>query len=101
MALSIQELSKIGNIIQPGTKNQQSEGSTFDSIYKSAIGMLNETNELQKNAEQKSMDFALGKIDNIHDVMIAQEKATVALQYTVKMKNAIMDAYNEIMRIQL
>ena len=101
MALSIQELSKIGNISQPGIKNQQSDGSAFDEIYKSAIGMLNETNALQKNAEQKSLDFALGKIDNIHDVMIAQEKASVALQYTVRMKNAIMDAYNEIMRIQL
>jgi len=101
VALSIQELSKIGNIIQPGTKNQQNDGSAFDEIYNAAIGMLNDTNALQKNAEQKSLDFALGKIDNIHDVMIAQEKASVALQYTVRMKNAVMDAYNEIMRIQL
>lgn len=101
MALSIQELSKIGNIVQPIQKNQKNEESAFDAIYQSAINMLDETNALQKDAEQKSLDFALGKIDNIHDVMIAQEKATVALQYTVRMKNAIMDAYNEIMRIQI
>ncbi|MBC7961209.1 MAG: flagellar hook-basal body complex protein FliE, partial [Vallitaleaceae bacterium] len=66
----------------------------------SAIGLLDETNHLQKNAEQMSIDFALGKINNVHDVMIAQEKASVALQYTVKMKNAVLDAYNEIMRMQ-
>lgn len=101
MALNIQELSKIGNIVQPGIKSQSTDGSAFDAIYKSALNMLDNTNNLQKDAEQKSLDFALGKIDNIHDVMIAQEKASIALQYTVRMKNAVMDAYNEIMRIQL
>ncbi|PKM95706.1 MAG: flagellar hook-basal body complex protein FliE [Firmicutes bacterium HGW-Firmicutes-1] len=101
MALNVQELSKIGNIVLPGSAGPKSNNVAFDELYKSAIGMLDETNQLQKTAEQKSMDFALGKIDNIHDVMIAQEKANIALQYTVKMKNAVMDAYNEIMRMQL
>ncbi|PKM49836.1 MAG: flagellar hook-basal body complex protein FliE [Firmicutes bacterium HGW-Firmicutes-7] len=101
MALNIQELSKIGNIVQPGNNGSTNKTNAFDELYKSAIGMINETNQLQKNAEQQSMDFAIGKVDNIHDVMIAQEKANVALQYTVKMKNAVMDAYNEIMRMQI
>ncbi len=102
MALSIQELAKIGNITIPGNKaNANNESSAFDVMYQSAINMVNETNDLQKNAEQMALDFAIGKVDNVHDVMISQEKASIALQYTVRVKNAILEAYNEIMRIQL
>ena len=42
-----------------------------------------------------------GKIDNVADVMVAQEKASIALQYTVQLRNKLLDAYNEIMRIQV
>lgn len=100
MAIGVSELAKIGNITIPSNKGTSGTSSMFDEVYKSAIGMLDETNQLQKDAEKMSVDFALGKITNVHDVMIAQEKASVALQYTVKMKNAVVDAYNEIMRIQ-
>lgn len=101
MAIGVSELAKIGNIAIPSIKDTSSGSSSiFDEVFKSAIGMLDETNQLQKSAEKMSTDFALGKINNVHDVMIAQEKASVALQYTVKMKNAVLDAYNEIMRIQ-
>jgi flagellar hook-basal body complex protein FliE len=47
------------------------------------------------------MSFAIGDIDNIHEVMIAQEKATVALQYTVQIRDKVLEAYNEIMRMQI
>lgn len=101
MGIGIKELAGIGNITTPNSVNKKSNSSLFNDLYKSAIEMIDETNQLQKNAEQKSIDFALGKIDNIHDLMIAQEKASIALQYTVKIKNTVMDAYNEIMRMQI
>ncbi len=102
MAIGVSELAKIGNISIPSPRNDGvGSSSVFDEVYKSAMGMFSETNQLQKNAEKMSTDFALGKITNVHDVMIAQEKASIALQYTVKMKNAVLDAYNEIMRMQI
>ena len=48
-----------------------------------------------------SIDFALGKVDSVHDVMIAQEKASIALQYTVQLRDSVLDAYNQIMRMQV
>lgn len=101
MAIGISELAKLGNITVPSISKSNSDNSIFDDIYKSAIDMFNETNQLQKSADQMSTDFALGKIDNVHDVMVAQEKASVALQYTVRMRDAVVDAYNEIMRMQI
>ncbi len=75
------------------------QGKIFEDFYKAAIGMVNETNMLQKQAENISLDFAMGKTDNIHNVMIAQEKANIALQFTVQVRNNVLEAYREIMRM--
>lgn len=84
-----------------GLKTDGNSESPFKAFYEAAIGTVNETNTLQKEADQMSMDFALGKVDSIHEVMIAQEKASIALQYTVQLRDSIMDAYKEIMRMQV
>ncbi|PKM56963.1 MAG: flagellar hook-basal body complex protein FliE [Firmicutes bacterium HGW-Firmicutes-3] len=77
------------------------EQSPFKALFNAAMSNIEGTNSLTKKADQMSIDFAVGKIDNIADVMIAQEKASIALQFTVQLRNKLLDAYNEIMRIQL
>ena len=99
------DIRSINNLISelPKVGIQQKETNTtvFSDMYKSAINMLDQTNTLQKQAEQSAVSFAIGDIDNIHEVMIAQEKATVALQYTVQIRDKVLEAYNEIMRMQI
>jgi flagellar hook-basal body complex protein FliE len=70
----------------------------FAEILKEA---LDKVNQVQKNAEQMASDFALGKISNIHEVIIEAEKATIALRLTTEVRNRIVEAYREIMRMQL
>lgn len=62
---------------------------------------MEKVNNLQLESQKQDMLFALGETDNLHEVMIAAEKAGVALQFTIEVKNKILDAYKEIMRIQL
>ena len=62
---------------------------------------MNNTNQLLLDSDQMAADFAAGKTDNIHDVEIAAEKADIALQFTMQIRNKIMDAYSEIMRMQI
>jgi len=62
---------------------------------------IEKTNNLIIESEQLSEDFAAGKTDNIHQVIIAAEKADIAFQLTMQIRNKIMDAYNEIMRMQI
>lgn len=73
----------------------------FDSILSSAMDMLTETNNLAANAEAEEIKFALGESENTHDLSVAMQKAAVSLQYTVAVKNAMLDAYKEIMNIQI
>jgi len=56
---------------------------------------------LELESQALANAFALGKTDNIHQVMIAAEKADIALQFTLQIRNKILDAYNEIMRMQI
>ncbi len=42
----------------------------------------------------------LGLNDSLSDLLVAQTKANVSLQYTVAVRNAVVDAYKEIMNLQ-
>ncbi len=74
---------------------------TFDSIFQTALNMLDETNELQNEAESKEVQFMLGEADNSHDLQIAQMKANMALSYTVAIRDKVLEAYNNIMNMQM
>ncbi|MDD3706481.1 MAG: flagellar hook-basal body complex protein FliE [Clostridiaceae bacterium] len=60
---------------------------------------LNDVNKLQIESEQLNQAFAMGLNDNIHQVMIASEKADIALQFTIQVRNKVLEAYQEIMRM--
>ena len=82
------------------------EWTTLNSIQSansasSAVDMYKEADSLQKSAESAEMSYALGYSDNIHDVAAAARKASISLQYTVKVTNAVVSAYKELMNMQL
>lgn len=73
----------------------------FDSILNSAINNINTTNGLLSDAENEEIKFALGETENSHDLMIALQKASTALQYTVAVRDKFLEAYKEIMNMQI
>lgn len=93
----VDRIEGIGSIF-PEKLNESKEKGNFADILKEAIDKVN---ELQKRAEQLSNDFAEGKISNIHEVIIEAEKASLALRLTVEVRNRIVEAYRDIMRMQI
>ena len=85
-----------------GVTNAVNEGKTasFDSLFTSALNMIEETNALTNMASEEAINFSMGYTDNFHDLMVAQQKANLSLQYTVAVRNAVIDAYKEIMNLQ-
>ena len=73
----------------------------FSSVLDSALSMLNETNDLQNSAESEEIKFALGDSENTHDLQIALQKANIALQYTVAVRDKMLEAYKEIMNMSI
>lgn len=62
---------------------------------------LQEVNGLQQEAAEMSKALAAGQVEDISQVVIAAEKATIALQLTLAVRNKAVDAYQEIMRMQV
>ena len=70
----------------------------FGDFLKSAIQSVNEN--------QKASDIATEKLINggnieLHDVMIASQKASITLNATLEIRNKVVEAYQEIMRMQV
>lgn len=96
-ANAIEQAKQIGT----PSNEKKAEDDSFSSLLSAAMNMVNETNELTNQAEAEKMNFAMGYSDNAHDLMIAQRKAILSLQYTVAVKNKLLEAYKEIMNIQI
>ncbi len=73
---------------------------SFETLFQSAMGLVKETNGLSNKAEEEEIKFAMGMSDSIVDLQAAQRKATLSLQYTVAVRNAVLDAYKELMNLQ-
>ena len=73
-------------------------GGSFADSLKSAI---NEVNELQKVSDSKMQALATGENKNIPEVMLAVEKADIALKMLVQVRNKVIDAYQEVMKMQV
>ena len=69
-------------------KEKKAEGTMFETFLNTAI-------------DNVKIRFALGETDNTHDLTIAMDKASTALQYTVAIRDKVMEAYKELMQIQI
>ena len=74
---------------------------SFSSLFQSALSNLNETNSLLNAQEEEEIKFALGLTDSTHDLSIAMAKAQTALSYTVTLRDKFIEAYQQIMQIQV
>lgn len=85
--------------------NKLNETNSTGEGQKSFADTLKETissvNELQKESDLKAQDLATGKTDDIASVMITAEKAEIALRTMVQVRNKIIDAYQDIMKMQV
>jgi len=72
-----------------------------DSFGATLKGAVREVNGLQIQADKVGAKLATGNIEDVHQAMIAMQKASLALQFTVQVRNKVIDAYQEIMRTQL
>ncbi len=79
-------------------KAKGTEGSGFGDILKESVQSVN--GQMQ-NAAALSEGLMAGEHSNIHETMIAMEKASISFHMLTKVQNKVIDAYKEIMRLQL
>lgn len=79
----------------------KSDNDVFASFLDSAVENIKSTNAYLSDAENEKIRFAMGEAENTHDLTIAMQKASAALQYTIAVRDKFLDAYKEIMNIQI
>ena len=90
--------------IQTNVKLNQPEKtskSAFEGFFDAAVKLFDETSRLELEDEKLQIDYASGKTDDMLAVVMAQQKAYSALNFTVQVTNKIIEAYREIMRINM
>lgn len=94
---------QVGNVTSP-LKNilpnqiQENSNAKFNSVLTEFIGSVN-TDQLNSSGITK--DFILGENVELHEVMIAAEKAKTSLELLMEIRNKTIDMYKELTRIQI
>lgn len=83
------------------TTDRTDSEDSFDNILAAAMNMIKETDRYQNAAEEAEISFALGESNSTHELLVAQEKANIALSYTVAVRDKVLEAYKEIMNMQI
>lgn len=80
----------------PDDADQSATSSFKDTLSQ----MLGNVNDQMVTAQQKSMDLATGKSNDQVGTVKSVEEAALAMQFTMAVRNKIMDAYSEVERMQ-
>ena len=81
-----------------GVGKASGAGDAFSSLLE---GVVQQANQQQHQANAQIDSLVAGKTDNIQDVVMSMAKADLTFQLVLEMRNKLMDAYQEIMRMQV
>jgi len=97
----INSIGPVKDFQQPG-KTQAATPQTGGPSFKDTLNkFLSDVNDIQNKADESIEKMAAGEITDVHQVMSTVEEANVAFNMMMEIRNKVMDAYQEIMRIRL
>ncbi len=98
-------MDKLNQIQTPFIQNQsiakvkpESQVEGFGQLFKQTLEDVKAT---QNETEKMTNKLVTGEVKDIHEVMIASQKASLSLQLTVQVRNKVVEAYQEVMRMQV
>ena len=100
MALPIQGISSIGSIplSSPVKAPGASEAGSFQKVLSGAI---NGVEAMRNNADVQVQKFLSGDGQELHTAMIATQEAELSLELFQQVRNKVVQAYQEVMRMQV
>lgn len=102
---SLEGLRGLENLERPGGMLPQSSvsqtdqaGQTFSEILTDSI---REVNSVQNSADQAIQNLATGKTGNVHETLLEMQKAELSMKMLLEVRNKVIGAYEEVMRLQV
>ncbi len=97
MAVDKIGINGISGLPDPG-KVGSNKDSNFAEILKDSIDKVN---QLQLNAESAMEKLSNGEVKDVHEVLVAVEEANLAFMTMIQIRNKLVEAYQELMRLQM
>lgn len=94
----IQKLNALQELSAAGNSQTQPAGLPFQSLFQEAVNNVKQTDSA---LNQEVYQMTTGQSDNLHDIVIASQKASLSVELLVQMRNKALDSYNEIMRMSV
>lgn len=83
---------------QPASSSQHGESGSFAGMLREAFDQMR---EIQIDADQQVRKLLAGERVDLHRVMLASEKAGLAANLMMSVRNKVVEAYQEVMRMQV
>jgi flagellar hook-basal body complex protein FliE len=92
----------IGNLPLVLPKTDAAEISQAGESFSELLGKtIDQVNQADLKGDMAIQKLHTGQAKNLHEVMLATEEAGIAIHMLVQMRNKALEAYNEIMRLQV
>ena len=80
-------------------KELQTNEAAAPGFQEQLKDLIQSVNSDMQTSEKMAEDFAAGRINNIHETMVAAEKAAIAFRLVGSIRNQFLEAYQEVMRM--
>ena len=86
---------------QLARKAQSVDGKNYPSFKDTLSSFMGDVNDLQQKADVSIQKMVSGEITDVHQVMTSVNEASLAFNMMMEIRNKVMDAYSEVMRMRL
>lgn len=97
----IDRINQLGIVDGRSTAFGQSDRVSEAKFLDLLMGLIEKVNEDSQVADELALKFVRGGDVEIHDLMIALEKADLSLKMLIQVRNKLIEAYQEVMRMQV
>ena len=93
--------NSMGLLSETGQASKLTGSESFTYALDAAKKLVESNKVAERDVAEKTMDFMTGKNDNVVDLMVAQSKSSILLQYSLQVRNGVLSAYKEIINLSV
>jgi len=98
----ISSINAVSQLVQPqGVKETSQVGGALNDFGQVLSNAINTLGQKESTANQAVASLAAGEDIELHQVMIAMQEADISFQLAMEVRNKVVDAYQEVMRMQV
>ena len=99
---SLQQLQSIKEFSSSANRNLNTDEIKSIDFSEKLRSIIDQVNDAQQTADKLNMQFVSGESNvDLHEVMISLQKANISFQSMIQIRNKLVNAYHEIMNMQV